>query len=200
MEIYHVVGIEDDHIVVFILNLIHSILHGFGLGTLLENGLQQGDGQFGELSVGLGLHVVGDDSHVERLWGIVLVEELADGGDDDAVFVVGRIEYEVLVECLLSVGLYLSGQVDGEWRHALLPKGGYQRKEQDIGYGGSHQNPQEDVDDMDDLPEHKLREADYFLILIFWSSRRPSLNFVSTGCSRMKGTLKKVLSHLSSTR
>ena len=96
--LYHVVGIQNNDVVVVWLRLevVHGILHGLGLGTLLKDGLQQGDGQLGQLLVGLRLHVVGDDSNMELVIGIVLAQAGAHGIDDDAVFVIGRIEDEKL--------------------------------------------------------------------------------------------------------
>ena len=69
---YHVVGIEDDHIVVVAFDLLQGILHRFGLTALLEDGLQEGDGQLCQLLIGFRLHVVGDNDYVEAFIGVVL--------------------------------------------------------------------------------------------------------------------------------
>ena len=114
VRLHHVVGIEDDHIVVVALDLLQGILHGLGLATLLENGLQEGNRQLSQLLVGLWLHVVGDDGHVETFIGIVLSQEGMYGVDDDAVFVVGRIEHEEGILSWLAHSTELSLQIGGE--------------------------------------------------------------------------------------
>ena len=113
--VHHVVGIKDDHEVkvayrlvaghlsFHLLKIADSILQGFGLAALLKDRLQEGNGQLGELLVGLRLHVVGDDGQMEVLVGIVLAHERLYGVDDDAVFVVSGIEHQELV---IFVGMH----------------------------------------------------------------------------------------------
>ena len=86
-----IVGIEDDHVVEVSLYLIDGILHGFSLGTLLEGGGQQYQRQRGQVSVGLRLHVVGDNDQRIEVRRIVLFQKTLHGIDDNPVLVVGRV-------------------------------------------------------------------------------------------------------------
>ena len=128
--LHHVVGIEDDDIVkvrlaidiqLATLYLCDGVLHGLGLAALLEDGLEERDGQFTEFLVGLGLHVVGDDGDVEVLVGIVLTDELGDGIDDDAVFVIGGIKDEIAEVILLAHGEHLTRQEHRKVGDTFLP-------------------------------------------------------------------------------
>ena len=136
--------------------MVYRILHGFGLGALLEDRLQQRDGQFGELLVGRSLHVVGDDADVEFGIGIVLSEEGVDGMDDDPVFVVGGVEDEerVIVGGLLA--FFAPCQISSQRRCLLFPQHGDQCKEEDIGSRGCQQQPEQDFNHMNYLPDHNI--------------------------------------------
>ena len=70
--LYHIVGIENDDIVVLSLNLLQGILHGLSLAALFKDWLQEGNGQLCQLFVGLWLHVVADDGYMETFVRIVL--------------------------------------------------------------------------------------------------------------------------------
>ena len=158
----HVVGIEDDDIVKMLplascpllLEMVDGKLHGLGLAALLKDRLQQGDAHLAQLLVGLGLHVVGDDGDVEVLIGIVLAEEGVYGVDDDTVFVVGRVEHQELVVVASAHAGQLAGEVGRQGRLGFLPHQRHQCEEQDIAGGKSQKEPEENLQDVQGLPEY----------------------------------------------
>jgi hypothetical protein len=77
--------------------------------------------------------VVADNGYMEALIGIVLSQEGGHGVDDDAVFVVGRIEHKEGALAWLTHGAELALQIGGERRDGFLPQHRYQCEEQNIG-------------------------------------------------------------------
>jgi hypothetical protein len=76
--------------------------------------------------------VVTDDYNMETFIGVVLSQESLYGVDDDAVFVIGRIEHKEIVLVGLTHGAELSLQIGRERRNGFLPQHRYQGKEQDV--------------------------------------------------------------------
>ena len=109
--LHDVVGVEHDDVVEVISHHLNGILHGLRLGTLLKDGRQQRDGLFAQKVVGLVGHVVGDDNDLEAVVWILLIEELVDGVQDDAVLVVGGIEDEEAALAVVERGGVLGGEV-----------------------------------------------------------------------------------------
>ena len=122
MRFNHIICIKYDDIVIILRYLVYGVLHGLGLTALLEDGLKQCDRQLLQCFVGLRLHVVRDDSHLKTVVRIVLSEELMYRINDDTVFLIGRIEYQISEKLFLSHRQYLTCKIDGQFRHSFLPK------------------------------------------------------------------------------
>ena len=206
--IHHVVSIEYHHVVELTIghslresvavrgrltiDLIDCILHSLGLRALLKDRLQQGDGQLGQFFVGLGAHVVGYDTDAEVGVGIILSEEGVHRVDNDAVFVVGRVEDKKSVVVRLQIFLD-AFHILCQGRRLLLPQHGDEGKEQNVGARCRQQQPEQYLNNMYNLPNHNF-------LLTYFFNFCPTGVLASTELSRMTGMRKKVLSHLSSTK
>ena len=100
------------------LDLVDGILHGFRLGAFLEGRRQQGDGELSECLVGLGLHVIGDDSHRVMVLRIFLFQERFDSVGDDRIFLIGREEDQKSVHTTTK-----RGRMDGQQVFFVVEEG-----------------------------------------------------------------------------
>ena len=121
--LHDVIGIEDDdkvHIELALqlqcsaFNLRDGILQGLGLTAFLKDWLEERNGELAQFLIGFGLHVVGDDRHMEMLVGVVLGEGGLYGLYDDAIFVIRGVEDEKVEIILLAHGQCLARKIQGQ--------------------------------------------------------------------------------------
>lgn len=73
------------------------ILQRFRLAALIKCGLQQGDRQCGQLTVGVRLHVIGNNRHLKALIRIVLLKESLYRIKYDRILMVSGKEYKEII-------------------------------------------------------------------------------------------------------
>lgn len=73
------------------------ILQRFRLAALIKCGLQQGDRQYGQLSVGVSLHVIGNNRYLKVLIRIVLLKESLYRIKYDRILMVSGKEHKEII-------------------------------------------------------------------------------------------------------